>query len=159
MTAVGGPPNSYAHTRKVLRAQALADRANAVVAGCTAPALDRNFSRHALEVIVDNETVGGGGAEVLQSFAHGLAGVVHGALGAKVGDLQRGVDSNVAGDVSHGRPLQVRRLDNVDQNIGANIVTRTREQFRIVTEPNYETHFEWGGCALVLFVWPHHGWR
>jgi hypothetical protein len=40
----------------------------AAIGGC----LDGDFAHSALEVIVDDEAVGGSGAEVLQRLAHGL---------------------------------------------------------------------------------------
>jgi hypothetical protein len=57
-----------------------------------AAVLSRNLADSALKVVVNNKAIGGGSAKVLQRLAHGLAGVVHGALGAQISYLQRVVN-------------------------------------------------------------------
>ena len=57
--------------------------------------------------------------------AYGLARIVHSALGPKICNLECIVNSCVARDVAHAVPSQIRRLSDVDERVGADIVTRS----------------------------------
>jgi hypothetical protein len=73
LRTVGGTADADTHTGEALGGQALGDGAQAVVTSSAAAAFDGDFANCALEIVVDNEKVCGGGAKVLQCLAHGLS--------------------------------------------------------------------------------------